>query len=146
MSMNIYEWLGQVHKLDLTIDNLLEEQQNVKNIMTKVTVGGWDNMPHGHGNPDDPIGRSVIKLIDLQEKTNEAINKFITLRCQIIEYLEKLDYLEYKVLHMRYIKYLSWSAISADLHYSVAHLHRVRNDAVEKLEKLVPEKMRENET
>ena len=84
-----------------------------------------------------------IKIIDLEDKLKEDIEKLINLKQEIMEVIRAVPNIEYQtLLEKRYLCFNTWEQISVDMNYSIQHIHRMHSSALKEI--VVPMKMRVN--
>ncbi len=99
-------------------------------------------MPKAHGSTTSRMADAVCKIADLQELIATDMDELIQLKAEMVNVIKAVDSIEHQViLEKRYLCYHSWEQIAVDLGYSVRHLHRMHDEALEKV--AVPERCHE---
>ena len=144
--MQVYEYLNQAKRLDSLIQNKREEEQELWSLATSMTQS-MDGMPHGTSDPDK-MTNIVQKIIAVREQTNEAIDKYVDAKQDIIRHLEMLPRKQYDVLYWLYIKkrenrnpgqkwYYTWSEVAEGLGCTEQNISERRKNAVRNLQKIL---------
>lgn len=144
--MQVYEYLNQAKRYDSLIENKREEERELWTLATSMTQSS-DGMPHGTSDPDK-MTSIVQKIIAVREQTNEAIDKYIDAKQDIINHLEMLPRRQYEVLYWLYIKkrekrergqqwYYTWSEVAECLGCSEQNIARVRRRALKNLQEIL---------
>lgn len=131
--MDIVVWLEQIRKYDELINSKIAEREQVWSMITSVTIGEQDDMPHAKGNVSDPVGNGVVKLQMLAEDINRLIDKYIDLKQTAVRMLEQLSADEYGVLHRQYVRYMTIEDIADDMGYSASQIWRIKQKALKNL-------------
>ena len=132
--MNIQEWLEQVKKFDQLIDAKIAERERLLALATNGTAKPPDGMPHGGGLPSSKVENITIKLLELVDETNALIDKYVDLKREVCQVLEKLPANEYAVIHRFYIQRKKMVNIAKELGYSECRCWQIKRKALETLE------------
>ena len=127
----VHDWLSQVQTLDELINAKLAERDQVLAMATS-TGTNMDGLPHGNGKTDK-VGNAAVKLAQLAQEIDEAVDRYVDLKRSIVTELEKLPDAEYAVIHRRYIRYMTWEDIAKDMGYSTMQIWRYKVKAFERL-------------
>jgi len=135
MGVNVYEWLGEIKKLDELIDAKIAERDRIREmaVSTNANISG---MPHTPG-VSDKVGALVCKLVDIETELNDMIDKYIRLKADINAALEKLPPKHYGVMHRYYIQRMKNEAIAAEMHYSTVQIWRIKKEAAKMLKDVI---------
>ena len=133
--VTVEEWLESVGKLDELIDSKIAERAQIMDLATRMGAE-MDGMPHAKGNISDPVGNGAVKLVLLAKEIDKATDEYVDRKQEIIQALETLPEREYGVLHRYYIRYMTLERIAEDMNYSVTHVWRIKQTAIELLEKM----------
>ena len=132
--MTALEFLSQAYRLDLRIDNKLEQIASLDELATKcnLTLTG---MPHNPDHGTSNMAEAVSKIIDLQTEINYDIQKLVDLKREMVRVIKAVDNTEYQtLLELRYLCFKTWEQIAVDLGYNVRHVYRMHDEAVESIE------------
>ena len=140
--MDTKEYLRQVEKLDAVIKNKLIEKQQWRDIALGITANMDGERVQSSGTKSK-MADALDKCIDMDAEIDRLIDKLVDTKRDVIATIEKLDIvMEYNIMHMRYIQYMSFQEI-AD-HYgrdytwaTTAHGRALKS--VEKLRETVTE-------
>jgi len=74
------------------------------------------------------VEEAVVKIVDLEKELMNDINKMIELKKEIAYIIRSVNNIECEtLLEMRYLTFMNWEEIAAQLNYSnhyIYHLHR----------------------
>jgi RNA polymerase sigma factor (sigma-70 family) len=127
----VIEWLGQIAKLDVQINDKEDEIARYMDNATKMTAN-IDGMPHC-GGVSDKVGDNAIKIAELS-KEKEALKRQ---KDYIIKTLKKLPPDEFGVLYREFVRQMSQVDIAFDIGFSRWTVWRIRKDALKNLAKLL---------
>lgn len=105
-------WLESVEKTDSIIKNKLIEKQQWKDIALGITTNMEGERVQSSG-AKDKMACAVMKCVDIEAEIDSLLDKLIATKKEVIQTIEQLySPMEYNVLHMRYIQYLSLQEIA----------------------------------
>lgn len=110
--MTAKEYLQQVEKLDLLIQNKLAEKQQWLEVALGITahLGGERVQTSGS---KSKMAEAVEKCIDVEREISALIDRMIDTKDEIISVIEGVENpTEYDVLHKRYIQKMSLQQIA----------------------------------
>lgn len=126
------QWLSQYNKLNIRINQLLEEQKRWYDIATNISPVISD-MPRVEGNKDK-LGNAVAKITTLSQEIDQQIDLLIKKRNEIANTLNTLnDTILISLMKLRYISCKSWFQISMDMSISESHIYRLHGKALKLL-------------
>lgn len=80
----------------------------------------------------------VVNIIDYQDRISKTLSEYVKRRHNLMKLLDKLEDPKHRViLYEKYILHNSWDNIADSLNYSISHVKRLRNKAVEELQKIM---------
>lgn len=105
-------FLEQVEKLDTIIKNKLIEKQQWKDIALGITANMDGERVQSSGTKSK-MADAINKCVDIETEIDRLIDTLIDTKKDVIQVIEKLySAVEYDVLHMRYIQYLTLQEIA----------------------------------
>lgn len=108
-------YLERVEMIDTIIEGKLEEQRQWKDLAVSITANMDGEKVQSSGS-HSKMADAVIKCLTVEEEISKAVDRLICEKQQTVQTLEKLySPMEYKILHMRYIRYISLSDIAIEL-------------------------------
>ena len=144
--MQAVDFLSQVRRLDALIDNKREEERELWALATSMAQRS-DGMPHATGQTDK-MTNIVQKIINAQERTNAAIDKYVDAKQEVLKRLETLPRKQYEVLYWLYIKkrvkrekgqkpYYTWSEAAEGLGITEQAMSKTRRRGIRNLQKIL---------
>lgn len=128
--MTAKEYLNQAYRLDQRINSKLEQVMSLRDLATKATATMSD-MPGGSRNVykmQDIIG----KIIDLENEINADIDQLVDLKREMVSAIKAVEDPEYQtLLELRYLCFKTWEQIAVEMDYSIQHIYRLRDRALE---------------
>lgn len=120
--MRAKDYLRQLRKLDKLIENKLAEKQRWK----EIAIGSGSSFSdmervQSSGNKQK-MADAVCHYISIEDEIDQAIDRLIDKRREVLEIIEQLPVMEYDLLHKHYVQYMSLqeAADSMDKSYSWA--------------------------
>ena len=128
--MTAKQYLRQVKRLDNLINAKLEQVDELRGIVTKIT-SKLDAVKVEKHNFVDKTGTLISKIVDLEKEINKDIDKLIDLKAEVIENIDKVKNQDYRLLlTLRYLNYWTWEQIAVEMNYSYVHVHRLHSRAL----------------
>lgn len=136
MNITIKDFLERHRTADAEIDSKLEQLAELRSLATKITPS-TNYEGRGSGTASDKVGRTVAKIVDLEQEINEAIDRLVDIKAEIEDLINLIDDSVMRtVLERRYILHETWEVIAEKMGYSRRHITRLNIQAIELLEKL----------
>lgn len=103
--MEAKEFLRQVEKLDVLIQNKLIEQRQWRDIALGIT-GNMEGERVQSSGGKSKMADAVERCVDMEAEINSLVDNLIAIKKAVVAAIEQLDSpIEYNVLHMRYIQF-----------------------------------------
>ena len=129
--MTAKEYLSQAFHLDHRIDSKIDQIASLNELATKCT-SAITGMPHNPSASQSTMADAVCKIIDLQELLKRDLSALVDLKREIMGVINGIQNDEYKtVLEKRYLCFIPWEQIAVDMGYSIHHLYKIHNAALE---------------
>lgn len=134
--MKAKEYLSQVKKLNVLIQNKLFEKEQLLALATSVTQKLSAERVQTSPNPDK-MTDAVHKIIMVEAETDALIDKYVDIKREVIMTIERLSAGEYDLLHKVYIQgcTLDEYAITCDKSYGWAKNKHSR--ALKKVQRMI---------
>jgi DNA-directed RNA polymerase specialized sigma24 family protein len=111
-TLDVKEYLSQVKKLDLQIKNKLIEKQQWKDIALGITANMDTERVQSSGS-QSKMADAIVKLVDIEAEIDSLIDKLIDTKKDVIQTIEGLSSpLQYDVLHLHYIQFMTLQEIA----------------------------------
>ena len=127
-------YLMRAYRIDTRINSKLEQIQSLNDLATKATSVISD-MP---GNATRNVHKTedvIVKIVDLQNEIKEAMEGLVDLKKQILDSINKVEDPELRtLLELRYISYMSWENIAAEMFYGIDNVFKLHRKALEQIE------------
>jgi len=125
------EYLSQAYRIDQRINSKLEQVESLNLLATKAT-STLTSMPRNPNRATSTMADAITKIIDLQEEINCDIDCLVDLKREIVSIIKSIDNTEYQtLLEKRYLCFLTWEQIAVDMSYSIHHLYKMHNAALD---------------
>ena len=135
--MTAKEYLGQAYRLDQRINSKLEQVMSLRDLATKATSTLSDVAPSGTRNVHR-MEDIIVKIVDLENEINRDIDNLVDLKREMVSVIKAVTDPEYQtILELRYLCFKSWEQIAVELRYSIHHLYKLHNAALEVCEQLM---------
>ncbi len=106
------EYLNQVKKLDLQIKNKLIEKQQWKDIALGITSNTEGERVQSSGS-QSKMADAIVKCVDMEAEIDCLVDRLIDTKKEVIQTIEQLTSpLQYDVLHLHYIQFMTLQAIA----------------------------------
>lgn len=126
-------YLSQAKYLDEQIKNKIKQLDVLNDMATNVTAK-YSDMPRGSNTCQSKQDSVVTKIIDFQNEINRDIDALVDLKRAIYQKIQQVSNMEYRIiLERRYLCFETWEQIAVDMDYSIQHVHRLHNSALQKI-------------
>lgn len=131
--MTAKEYLSQSFLLNQQIDSKLEQVRQLNDLAQKCTAA-VSGMPRNPNRGNSQLENTVCKIVDLKNEINSDIDRLVRLKIEIAAAIQALDNPDERiVLEKRYLSFLSWKNIAAEMRYSIRHLYRIHDRGLENI-------------
>lgn len=114
--MKAKDFLKQVMKLDMMIENKLIEREQWKSIAMGTTSSGADVMVNGVAHKMDRVQSSgsqqkmadaVARYVDIEREIDAVVDELIETKKDVVAVIEMLAPIEYDILHKVYVQHIT---------------------------------------
>ena len=138
--MKAQDFLRQVRKLDLQIQNKLIEKQQWRDVALGITANMDGERVQSSG-AKSKMADAINKCIDVEAEIDCLVDKLIEVKKEVIQTIELLDSpTEYDVLHRRYIQFLSLQEIADHYRKDYGWATTTHGRALKSLQEILDEK------
>jgi DNA-directed RNA polymerase specialized sigma subunit len=131
--MTAKEYLGQAYRLDQRINSKLEQVMSMRTLATKATSTLSDTPPSGTRNVHR-MEDIIVKIIEMENEINRDIDNLVDLKREMVAVIKAVTDPEYQtILELRYLCFKSWEQIAVDMNYSIQHIYRLRDRALNEI-------------
>lgn len=128
---NARAFLSQAYRIDQRINSKLEQVESLNLLATKA-ISTLTGMPRNPSRATSTMADAVAKIIDLQAEINRDIDSLVDLKREIVTLVKSVSNPEYQtILELRYLCYKTWEQIAVDMCYSIHHLYKMHNAALD---------------
>lgn len=133
--MTAKRYLKQIHKNDWLIKSKCSEIMQLSILATSITAA-TDNERVQSSGSKDRVGDLVSKIADAKQELIDMAMEHVQIKRKISNQIDSLDCrVEYiKVLHLRYIDYLSYSDIAEEMNYTLRQIMNLHKEALDVFE------------
>lgn len=148
------DFLGQIKKINVMIENKLAEAEHWKSVALGVVPGGVDIKINGIIQQMDKVQASgsqqkmadaICKYVDLEAEINAEIDKLVDTRKIIIATIELLEAEKYDLLHKVYVQGFTLDEVAAMYGNSYSWATTLHGRALKDVEKILDERDETNE-
>lgn len=131
-------FLARVEKIDTLVENKLIEQRQWKDLALSITANMDGEKVKSSSTTTSKMADAVIKCIMVEEEIAAVVERLIAEKKMVVGVIEKLDSpTEYRILHMRYIQYISLVDIAEKLKREYTWVTTVHGRAVKHVQELL---------
>lgn len=133
--MTTKAYLGQARFLDMRIKSKIQQIDSLRELATSCTAVLSD-MPRNPNHGASKVESCVMKIIEVQEGLQDDINALVELKKEIMATIHAVEDVELQtLLEKRYLCFLSWERIAVEMHYSIQHIYRMHETALDAAER-----------
>ena len=138
--MTAKEFLGQAYRLDQRINSKLQQIDSLRGLTQKVTQS-YDNEVVSRTRNVSSLEDAIIRLMEAEEELNRQIDQLVDTKIEIGKLIDMVHNESYRLLlEKRYLCFLSWDQIAAEMHYSRRWVLNKHERALEVADRLLREK------
>ena len=138
--MTAKEFLGQAYRLDQRINSKLQQIDSLRGLTQKVTQS-YDNEVVSRTRNVSSLEDAIIRLMEAEEELNRQIDQLVDTKIEIGKLIEKVHNESYRLLlEKRYLCFLAWDQIAAEMRYSRRWVLNKHERALEVADRLLREK------
>ena len=137
--MTATEYLGQAYRLDQRINSKLQQVESLRSLTRKVTAS-YDGETVFHTRNVTSLEDTIFRLMEAEEELNRQIDELVVLKMDISRMIDRVRNESLRlILEKRYLCFLQWDQIAAEMHYSRRWVLKRHARAVEVVDKLMAE-------
>ena len=128
------EYWDQAQRLRRRIDRKIHEIRVLRQRAEGMNGSGINDMPRTVSPDRSKMEGTVFRIMALEQEIQETQREYDALLADMEARIKAVDDADYRdLLSKRYLEFKSWNMIAADFGYSVQHIYRLRDKAVQKL-------------
>lgn len=133
--MTTKEYLGQISRLNLMINNKLTEIAQLKDMA--VSISAPQSGERVQTTPNfDKIGTKYAKIDEMERKIDGMVDELVDKKEKIIQQIDSMeDENTYNILFARYIEKKTFEVIATEMKYSWRQVVRLHGTALKQFEK-----------
>lgn len=129
--MEAKRYLSQAFGINKRIESKLDQIQELRDLATKATIS-YSDMPYDPNKGKSRVEDSVIKIVDLEGEINRDVLELVDLKVDIIRRINEVENTELRtILDLRYLKYMRWEQIAAELGYGMSNTYELHTKALD---------------
>ena len=106
---------------------------SLRTLATKATSTLSDTPPSGTRNVHR-MEDIIVKIIEMENEINRDIDNLVDLKREMVSVIKAVTDPEYQtILELRYLCFKSWEQIAVDMNYSIQHIYRLRDRALNEI-------------
>ena len=138
--MKAKEYLGQPYLLHQPINSKLQQVESLRSLTRKVTAS-YDGETVFHTRNVTSLEDTIFRLMEAEEELNRQIDELVVLKMDISRMINRVRNESLRlILEKRYLCFLHWDQIAAEMHYSRRWVLKRHARAVEVVDKLMAER------
>lgn len=134
---NAREYFSKAYRIDHRIRSKFEQLESLNALATRATTT-LSAMPRNPNRSTSTMADVIARIIDLQEEINQDIIRLVDSKREIMTIIKSIENSEYQtLLEKRYLCFLTWEKIAVDMSYTIHHLYKMHNAALEVCSKIL---------
>lgn len=127
-----------MEKIDALVENKLIERQQWKNLALCITANMDGERVKSSSTTTSRMEDAVINCITVEDEIAAAVERLIDAKKEVVRTIERLNSpTEYRILHMRYIQYISLADIAEKLNREYTWVTTVHGRAIKHVQELL---------
>lgn len=135
--MTAKEYLRQVRKADVNIDQRIREKEDLREMATSIGSFNYSKERVQTSPPSSAQYEHLInKMLDLDAEINSLIDSYVDLKHKIIGQIQGLCDVNYiEILNKRYIENKRLEVIAVEMNYDYNYIRHIHGRALQEFEK-----------
>ena len=134
--MKAKEYLQQLRKLDIIINQKLQELDELKKMGGIKCIDYTMEKVQSSQKHCATFENVLIKIIDMENEINTDIDKLVNKRHCIINQINELQNVQYiEILYKRYVEYKDLKKIAKEMEYTYDYIRKIHVKALQNFEK-----------
>lgn len=131
-TMTAKQYLKQAYRLNELINSDLEEVAQLRTMVTSISsLDIKSDVVSSSKNTSSPFEKTIIKILDLENKINVEIDQYIDLKNEIKDQINAIEQSDLRlILQKRYLNFQKWEQIAVDMNYGYQWIHKLHNIAL----------------
>ena len=131
---NAKDYLAQAFHIDKQLKSKLE-QLNVLRSLATTTTQPLSDMPGSPNRNIDRMENAIIKIMEMEREISAEVEKLLTLKQEIASRIKAIDDIDCQlILEFRYLCFMSWEEIAAEMNCTVRNIHILHGKALKKVD------------
>lgn len=127
---NVKEYLSQAFHIDKQLRSKLEQLSVLRELAT-TTTQPLSDMPGSPNRNIDRMEKAIIKIMDMEKEISEEVDALLDLKNQIAQCIKKVEDIDCQlILEFRYLCFMSWEDIAAEMNFTVRNVHILHGKAL----------------
>lgn len=138
--MTAKEYLQQIRKLDLQIQNKQLEKEDIWNRMNGCAAISYDPKIGAPGTPNtkSPQEKYYPILERYEKEIAVDIDSLMNIKREVMAVIDSLDNPdEINLLYMRYFQYKKWEEIAVEMKFDYRYVHRIHSRALNNVNNII---------
>lgn len=132
--MNAKEYLSQAFYIDKQLKAKVEQLSVLRELAT-ATSQPLSDMPGSPNRTIDRMERSIIKIVDMEKEIAQEVDRLLDLKSEIAQCVKNVEDIDCRlILEFRYLCFMSWEEIAAELNFTVRNIHILHGKALKLVE------------
>lgn len=133
--MKAKEYLQQLQKLDIVINQKLQELYELKKLQDIKAIDYTKEKVQSSRQNGANFETILIKIIDMENEINDEIDRFIDKKHRMINQIQNLDNTKYmQVLYKRYVEYKRLEMVACEMAYTLQYVVLLHGQALKDFE------------
>lgn len=135
--MTAKEYLSQAYRIDQRVNSKLRQVKSLRDLVTRATSTLGTEPVSGTRNVHR-LEDTIDKIIDLENEINADIDRLVDLKREVMATIGKVqDSNALMLLELRYLSFMSWDEIAAEMNYTSRWVHVLHSKALASVDKIL---------
>lgn len=131
---NVKEYLSQAFHIDKQLKSKLEQLSVLRELAT-TTTQPLSDMPGSPNRNIDRMEKAIIKIMEMEKEISEEVDGLLDLKFEIAQCIKKVEDIDCQlILEFRYLCFMSWEEIAAEMNFTVRNIHILHGKALKMIE------------
>ena len=127
------EYMNRAYRIDQRINAKIEQLTSLHSLATKAT-STLSDIPGGGNRNKSSMENIIFKIMTLEDEINRDIDTLVDIKQDIMHIIKQVPNTEYQtILELRYLCYKPWEQIAVEMEFSMQHIYRMHDQALNKI-------------
>ena len=124
------EYLSEAFQIDKKLKSKLEQLKVLRELAT-TTKQPLSDMPGSPNRNTDKVERAIIKIMEMEDEIYKEVEALVDKKKEIAQHINEVEDVDCQlILSFRYLCFMTWEDIAAEMNCTVRNIHMLHSKAL----------------